>query len=160
MGAESGLVNGAAFDVLTVYVQLREEAVKATLHRNAFQFALQQPQDALNSSSPRPFELTMNNMQWLINGKQFEMDAVDASEKVALNSLELWEFINQQGAGTMSGDMMNDFMAHPMHIHGVQFQIVERQIDPTYAAGWQTLKDGYVDEGWKRLRSGHAWRKR
>lgn len=49
----------------------------------------------------------------------------------------------------MSGDMMNDFMAHPMHIHGVQFQIVERQIDPTYAAGWQTLKDGYVDEGWK-----------
>lgn len=148
MGAESGLVNGAAFDVLTVYVQ-REEAGNATLPETLSTLHFNQPQDALNSSNPRPFELTMNNMQWLINGKQFEMDAVDASEKVALNSLELWEFINQQGAGTMSGDMMNDFMAHPMHIHGVQFQIVERQIDPTYAAGWQTLKDGYVDEGWK-----------
>ena len=48
-----------------------------------------------------------------------------------------------------SQSMTNDFMAHPMHIHGLQFQVIERQIDPDYAAGWQSVKDGVVDEGWK-----------
>jgi FtsP/CotA-like multicopper oxidase with cupredoxin domain len=114
----------------------------------------------------------MENMQWLINGKRFEMEEVEASEVVAFNSLEVWEFVNQQGVegmggmgGGMSGmqhnhqgastgnmgmqGMMNDFMAHPMHVHGVQFQVIERQIHPAYADGWATLKDGFVDEGWK-----------
>jgi blue copper oxidase len=44
---------------------------------------------------------------------------------------------------------MQDFMAHPMHLHGVQFQVVERQVAEAQRAGWETVKDGYVDEGWK-----------
>ena len=36
-----------------------------------------------------------------------------------------------------------------MHIHGVQFQILERTIADAFGDGWESLSDGYVDEGWK-----------
>lgn len=48
-----------------------------------------------------------------INGKIFEMERVD--ETVKAGSSEIWEFDN------MMGDEI-----HPMHIHGVQFQVLER----------------------------------
>jgi blue copper oxidase len=48
-----------------------------------------------------------------INGKVFEMDRVD--ETVSAGTTEIWEFDNS------AGDEI-----HPMHIHGVQFQVLER----------------------------------
>jgi blue copper oxidase len=48
-----------------------------------------------------------------INGKIFEMDRVD--ETVSAGTTEIWEFDNS------AGDEI-----HPMHIHGVQFQLLER----------------------------------
>jgi len=147
IGTESSLPNGAAFDVLTVRVE-REEPESHTLPMQLSKMAGNRPEDAVNLASPRPFILAMSHMQWLINGKQFEMDAIDKNEKVAFNSLEVWEFSNIQGGSAAMGGM-NDFMAHPMHIHGIHFQVIERQIDPNYTTGWESVKDGFVDEGWK-----------
>jgi blue copper oxidase len=48
-----------------------------------------------------------------INGKTFEMDRVD--EVVSAGATEIWEFDN------LAGDEI-----HPMHVHGVQFQVLER----------------------------------
>ncbi|MEO7989292.1 MAG: multicopper oxidase domain-containing protein [Chryseolinea sp.] len=48
-----------------------------------------------------------------INGKIFEMDRID--ETVEAGTTEIWEFDNR------TGDEI-----HPMHIHGVQFQVLER----------------------------------
>lgn len=48
-----------------------------------------------------------------INGRIFEMDRVD--ETVRAGTTEIWEFDN------MMGDEI-----HPMHIHGVQFQVIDR----------------------------------
>jgi FtsP/CotA-like multicopper oxidase with cupredoxin domain len=48
-----------------------------------------------------------------INGKIFEMDRVD--ETVQAGTTEIWEFDNA------NGDEI-----HPMHIHGVQFQVLQR----------------------------------
>jgi blue copper oxidase len=48
-----------------------------------------------------------------INGKTFSMDRID--ETVQANTTEIWEFDN------MMGDEI-----HPMHVHGVQFQVIER----------------------------------
>jgi FtsP/CotA-like multicopper oxidase with cupredoxin domain len=48
-----------------------------------------------------------------INGKTFETERID--ETVQADSTEVWVFDN------MAGDEI-----HPMHIHGVQFQILER----------------------------------
>ncbi len=42
--------------------------------------------------------------------------------------------------------MMN---AHPVHVHGLQFQILERTLDPVYDDGsFDTIIANYVDEGW------------
>ncbi len=46
-----------------------------------------------------------------INGRAFDMDRID--EKVRLGDFEIWE---------ASGEMM----AHPLHIHGVHFQVLSR----------------------------------
>lgn len=48
-----------------------------------------------------------------IGGKTFEMDRID--ETVQANTTEIWEFDNRMGDEI-----------HPMHVHGVQFQILER----------------------------------
>jgi blue copper oxidase len=40
-------------------------------------------------------------------------------------------------------------MAHPMHVHGVHFQIIDRQVLPAFEEGWESVSQGYVDEGWK-----------
>ncbi len=124
--------------------------------------------DAVNAEMPRTFEIAMLNEVWTLNGRSFEMDAVADDEIVQANTLEVWEFINVVNEGAtvaMEGghgghDMGNmntgngevrteDQMAHPMHIHGVQFQILERSINEGFREGWESVSAGYVDEGWK-----------
>ena len=46
-----------------------------------------------------------------INGRPFEMERID--ERVPLGATEIWE---------ISGETM----AHPFHIHGVQFEVLSR----------------------------------
>lgn len=116
--------------------------------------------DAINVAAPRTFEIAMINETWSLNGRTFQMDAVADDEIVQANSLEVWEFVNVVNGGgmgsmpghNMSGNddvMTEDQMAHPMHVHGVQFQILERTIDEAFRDGWETVRAGYVDEGWK-----------
>jgi len=45
--------------------------------------------------------------------------------------------------------MGNNNVAHPIHIHQVQFNIIERISDNMEIALWDSIKDGFVDEGWK-----------
>ena len=47
----------------------------------------------------------------------------------------------------MMGNMMQ--MPHPVHMHNVQFRILERNSDDVDADTWKTVKDGFVDDGWK-----------
>jgi FtsP/CotA-like multicopper oxidase with cupredoxin domain len=44
---------------------------------------------------------------------------------------------------------MRDFMAHPVHLHGVHFQVIDRQVDDAQRAGWKTVSAGLIDQGWK-----------
>jgi blue copper oxidase len=71
-----------------------------------------------NSSKTRKFALTMDMMAMSggmhkINGKVYESSRID--ETVSIGTTEIWEFDNSTGDE-----------AHPMHIHGVQFQVVSR----------------------------------
>ncbi|MDP8997971.1 MAG: multicopper oxidase family protein [Pseudomonadota bacterium] len=52
-------------------------------------------------------------MNFLIDGKSFDMNRVDIKARVG--EVELWEIYNDSD------------MDHPFHIHGTQFQIVERE---------------------------------
>jgi FtsP/CotA-like multicopper oxidase with cupredoxin domain len=81
--------------------------------------------------------MVMRHMSWTINGRTFRMDQVAPEERVAMNSLEIWEFINEGGGMGMMGGME---MPHPIHLHGMQFQVLQRK---------GVMHEGYVDEGWK-----------
>ncbi len=99
--------------------------------------------EAVNANRPRQFSLQMGmGMIWNINGRTFEMEQVASDEKVRLGDLEIWQFTNLGGMG------MGMLLPHPMHIHGLQFQIIERQIDPRYQDVYASVSDGLVDEGW------------
>jgi FtsP/CotA-like multicopper oxidase with cupredoxin domain len=111
-----------------------------------------------------------DQMNWTINGRRFEMDVVADDEKVRFGATEVWELINVMdapvaapnamhhgahmqhgGAGTMGGMMagMKDFMAHPVHVHGVHFQVLDRSVDDAQRRGWETVNEGLLDSGWK-----------
>ena len=108
------------------------------------------PAQAVNADSPRLFELGMEmGMQWTINGRTFEMTDVARDERVNLGDVEIWEFYNTGGIGMGGRGMMGGMaQAHPMHIHGLQFKILERQVDPGFEDLHQSVSGGFVDEGW------------
>ena len=101
--------------------------------------------DAVNRSNPRSFALQLQQQSpyWLLNGRVFETEAVADNEIVKLNTLELWEFDNLPGP---EGQMET---AHPMHLHGLQFQVIERIVRPDMAALRDQVNAGFTDEGWK-----------
>lgn len=160
----SVLPNGAPLDLLTVHVA-KAETETLTLPTKLATPDTYRLTDAINAANPRQIMLGMNGMNWTLNGKTFEMEAVTREETVKLGNLEVWAFVNalnmggmmndgsMQGSGVMGNGMMRggmmDFMAHPIHMHGVQFQIVGRAAVSEQLPGWQTVKDGFVDGGWQ-----------
>lgn len=150
MRGRAAIPHGARFDVLRVRIARAAEAgnplpaALSTIRRHRLA-------DADNGQRPRTFTLAMQRMSPTINGRQFDMEGVARDEVVKLNTLEAWEFVNQMSAGGMRGmGMMGGMrMPHPMHVHGLQFQIVDRQVESDSAGDWESVRHGYVDEGWK-----------
>ena len=52
-----------------------------------------------------------------------------------------------KGKGMMGGGMMQ--MPHPIHIHQVQFNILERDPSEMDEDVWNSVKDGLIDDGWQ-----------
>lgn len=142
----SAVPDGVAFPVLNVQVE-RKDSGTGELPKNLSTIISYSEAETANRRSPREFTLAMEmGMRWNINGRTFGMEDVARDEIVKLGALEVWEFINQTGGGMgMMGGMS---LPHPMHVHGLQFQVIERDIDSTGRAAWKTISDGYVDEGW------------
>ena len=142
MGSASALPNGAPLSILTVQVQRRETSRFQLPVRLSTFDASWQPEET-GRATPRLFAVTSGGMQWLLNGRTFDMESVASNETVALGSKEVWEFAN------LGGGMMGMRMAHPLHVHGRQFRILSRQVDPALAKDWESLRGGFTDEGWK-----------
>lgn len=51
------------------------------------------------------------------------------------------------GMGGNMGMMMS--MAHPIHLHGQYFQILSRTVGMGEGDGYATVKDGFIEGGWK-----------
>lgn len=84
----------------------------------------------------RRFELSQVMMRgFAINGRRFDGTKVADDEKVRLGDTEIWEFWN------------NTRMPHPMHVHGLQFNVVRRSARGN-GRGWNGLQEGLVDSGW------------
>lgn len=82
------------------------------------------PFEASNSQITRTFRFGVENE---INNLVFSMDRIDA--EVPFGNLEQWTVISQ-GANT-----------HPVHVHGVQFQVLDRNGNPPdpWEAGWKDV---------------------
>jgi len=133
-GMGSGLPMGSAFDILTVNVG-RKASTKPVLGPLAPLAIVYNASNVPNYASPRPFTLDMNMMEWTINGRVFEMMAVAEDEMVHAHDTMAWEWIN------------NSPIPHPMHMHNVQFQVVQRTGPAT--SSYATINQGLVDAGWK-----------
>jgi spore coat protein A len=77
---------------------------------------------------------TTGTPQWQLSGLAFEMDRIDARPK--LGTTERWLFVN------------GSHRAHPMHLHGVHFRVLERSTGGVPAAerGWKDTVMVAVDE--------------
>ena len=145
MGYNPQLPNGNPFPILKIRIERQEDEI-LTLPTAFAPIARYRLEDAVNADQPRRFALTMRNMRWQINGRSFEMEAVAPNEIVQVGTLEAWEFVNEQNPGQMMEAMG---MVHPIHVHGVQFQVQERTVTaPELKAGWDSVHEGYVDDGW------------
>lgn len=145
MMAGSGPEQGTPMTLFRVKVE-REEKETLSLPRTLSSITRLRAEQAVNATSPRQVGLTLNGMQWLINNRTFEMDSVLPEETIKLGSTEVWEIVNKLNPGQM---MDANGMAHPIHIHGGQFQVLSREVLPQLKAGWDSVREGRVDEGWK-----------
>ena len=149
-GADTGemmgntrIPNGAEFPVFTVRMR-RRGPQSFEMPSRLSTISRYRLEDATNAVSPRRLALAMAPpFGWSINGRTFEVDEVLPDEVVRLGALEAWDIENS------SGGMHGAGMAHPIHLHGFQFQVVERQVDARFEAGWRSVSAGFVDEGWK-----------
>ena len=133
---------GSAEEDLTLFkVRVeRKETEKLVLPERLSKIQRNTPNEAINQNKPRKFRFEMQHMSATINGRDYEMEAVAEDEVVKLNTTEVWQFVNAGGV---------DPMPHPVHVHEVQFQILERNWLDAPPEGWEEMKDGFVDEGLK-----------
>jgi len=145
----AALVDGArpiaAFVATTATTEAR--ALPATLSRYP-ELALD---EAVNAAAPRLVEISMMMGSPRLNGRTYgAMDEVHDSDRVKLNTTEVWEFANDvsmgMGMGGMGGMMQ---MAHPMHVHNVSFRVVGRSRNGAQSAVHQRLASGFTDYGLK-----------
>lgn len=114
---EGSVLNGIAFPVLRIRVGAPTAdpvtSIPATLVDNA-------PPDESSSVRTRTKTITGMGMvamgQFLINGEMFDLDVVN--DTMLLGTNEVWHFVN------------NSNLAHPMHLHGVSFHVLERNGAP------------------------------
>jgi len=124
MMGSSGPEQGTGFDLMEFRIdgESKQEPVDLPSQLSESSFP-----EASSADRTRPIRLDMQMMNGhTINGRQFEMVRVD--ERVEQGSTEIWEFIN------------NSNVPHPMHIHAVQFKVLDRSgsrgLMPT-ETGWK-----------------------
>jgi len=85
----------------------------------------------------RQVPIVFQRMQWLLGGRTFEMSQVAPEETVAGGSTHIWEFMNLTNGMGMQA-------AHPIHMHGRQFRVLQRS-----GGAASALRAGLADEGWR-----------
>lgn len=85
----------------------------------------------------RQVPIVFQRMEWLLGGRTFEMTQVAPEETVAAGSTHVWEFMNLPNGMGMQA-------AHPIHMHGRQFRVLQRS-----GAANNALREGLADGGWR-----------
>lgn len=123
MGA-GGAAQGAAMDLVEFTVDRAVPPV-AWKPRAFPRIAALDPKTAKRT---RTFQFNSAMMQHNINGREFDMDRID--ETVRFGDTEVWTFVNDSP------------FPHPVHMHEVQFRVVERVGGRARIMPWERgLKD-------------------
>ncbi|PHQ27944.1 multicopper oxidase family protein [Leeuwenhoekiella nanhaiensis] len=168
--SDNALPYNSQFDILSIKVGVSKKN-EASLPETLSRISPLKLTDAINRNTPRTFNFGMENMmEWTINGRTYEGMQVADDEIVKLNTTEIWRINNggnttsaagNDGGGMMgmhgNGGMMGNGggmgnmmqMPHPVHIHQLQFNIVNRNIDNIDQNLWNAVKDGFINEGWQ-----------
>jgi len=168
--SETALLYNSQFDILNIVVGSSRNN-EASLPNSLSSSSALNLADAINRANPRTFNFGMEKMmEWTINGRTYDGFEVAEDEIVKLNTTEIWRINNggninresQNSGGGMMGmhgnggvmrknqgmeNMMQ--MPHPVHIHQLQFNIVSRNSENVDPNLWESVKDGFIDEGWQ-----------
>jgi len=128
-GMMSRMMGSERFPVMTFDIDRRGNGSEPLPERLANDL----PTPRVNAdTSVRRFVLAMRMMQgFTLNGRRMAGTSVADDEIVRLGRTEIWEFVNES------------MMPHPMHIHGLQFSVLER----TSNRAASDLHAGIVDAG-------------
>lgn len=129
--------------------------------------------DTNNPNKPVPITISEGHMQMLLNGRPYAFKDIQENERIPVNTIQLMEISHENGGhgmggmhgggmgmgmmggrqrGGMGGGMgMGGMMAiaHPIHLHGQQFQIVSRSLDTSHESDYDTVKQGFINSGLK-----------
>ena len=111
--------------------------------------------DVANPEKPVPIAISESPMAMLLNGRAYADNDVQDFERIKLNTLQLIEIFHAHGGmgmghkggggmGMMGGMMA---MAHPIHLHGQQFQIISRSVSSEKADDYDTVRYGFIETG-------------
>lgn len=134
-------------------------------------------EDIANPDDPIPIAITMAHMAMLLNGRPYGHDDIQPRERIPVDTTQLIEIFHEHGGmgmggmgmgrggmmrGRMGGGMMGGMgmggmgmsgmgmmsMAHPIHLHGQPFGIIERRFEGDEDA-YASIRDGFIDSGLK-----------
>lgn len=132
MGGETRLANGFEFNLLKLVAVKGEQAAREMPARLSTLAPLE-----TSGVSPRRVTLSLNHMQWLINGQSYQSETAAFDVRRAV---EVWDIENSTNS-----------MIHPMHLHGFSFQVLGRSNSPSELRPLANESGGRVvtDLGWK-----------
>jgi hypothetical protein len=156
-----GLAQGAKFPIATFKVT-EKVSDSPKLPRRLVKFDRLTERDVDNANKPLPIAISMKPMAPRLNGKSFSLEKVLDFERVPVGSIKKIKIFHDHGmkmdsnksggmgmmGGGMGGGMMMS-MAHPIHLHGQQYQIISRKMEGMRKEEYATVKDGFIDSGWK-----------
>lgn len=163
MGMMSGLAQGEQFPIAKFRIT-EKMSESPQLPQTLIKMNRLTARDASNPDRTIPIAISMAHMSWKLNGRSFEMGNVMDIEKIPVNTIQKIRIFHEShqmhgGRGGMGGGMrggrgggmgMMMSMAHPIHLHGQQFQILSRQLtDQQATGGYDTVKQGFINSGWK-----------
>ncbi len=165
MGGETAV--GSQYPIFTVRVT-RETSDSPALPKRLAKIEAYRLDSVSNKDKPTPIAITQAHMSMLINGSEYGEDNPLPQERIALGSVQLIEIYHAGGGGMghgmmhgrgmghmgmggmgMGGMGMMMSMAHPIHLHGQPFQIVERSFDEGEPEFYATMREGFINSGLK-----------
>ncbi|NLY37455.1 MAG: multicopper oxidase domain-containing protein [Tissierellia bacterium] len=111
-------------DLMTINI-VKETNISSSIPKSLLAFTDYNKKDAVRI---RKFVMSGMGPMVTINGKQMDMDVID--EMVKLEELEEWIISNESSGMGMGMGMMENPTPHPFHVHGAQFQVIERNSNP------------------------------